>query len=158
MRECIRFNKSNYNFAEPIFVMVPHKQVFETESKLRWNTFKWVSRILIFLLILIVPVVWISLANINVILLPKLEKTDYARNKNLVLPKGLTKADAKRYQGFQKFLEAKNQNNIYIAREARGRNRRLTSCFLCGLGSAIFIIPENAYQPAQYGNTGMVLY
>ncbi|MFT4094585.1 MAG: glycosyltransferase [Niabella sp.] len=98
--------------------MSQNKQVFETENKIRWNSFKWGSRIVIFLLILIVPVVWISLGR-NQPFLPKLEKTDFIKNKKLVIPKGLSKKEAARYKGFQKFLEMKRQNNAYIARDAR---------------------------------------
>lgn len=99
--------------------MAKQKQVFETESKLRWNTFKWTSRILIFLLLLIIPVVWISLVHMNVPFLPKLEKTDYVRNDNLVIPKDFTKQDAIRYKGFQHFLELRKQNFDHIANDAK---------------------------------------
>lgn len=95
------------------------KQVFETESRLRWNTFRWSSRILIFLLVLIVPVVWISLAHVNPPFLPKLEKRSNVTNKKLVTPAGFTSKEAAKYQGFQKFLELKKQNSTYIANDAR---------------------------------------
>lgn len=99
--------------------MAKQKQVFETESKVRWNTFKWTSRVIIFLLLLIVPVVWISLAHMTTPFLPRLEKTDYTRNKNLVVPKGFTKQDAIRYKGFQHFLELRKQNFDHIASDAK---------------------------------------
>ena len=40
--------------------MNKEKQVFQASSPLRWKTFQWLSRLVIFFLALLVPVVWIA--------------------------------------------------------------------------------------------------
>lgn len=99
--------------------MAAHKQVFETESNARWNTFKWLSRIFIFFLTLIIPIVWISIAKSKTPFLPKLEKTDFVKNNNLIVPKILSKKEAVRYKGFQNYLSAKRRLDRFIATESK---------------------------------------
>lgn len=95
------------------------KQIFQTTSKLRWNTFKWTGRLLLFFLVLLVPVVWIAMGKVNNILLPGLSKIDTTRNANLFVPKGLSKREQKKYHGYKDFLKASEKKNLLLPTSGR---------------------------------------
>lgn len=93
------------------------KQVFETDSKVKWNTFKWVSRVVLLPLLLIVPVILFSIGRSQPFL-PRLEKAGFKKDKNLVIPKGLNKKELTKYRGFQKFLKDRRQIKALIRNAA----------------------------------------
>jgi cellulose synthase/poly-beta-1,6-N-acetylglucosamine synthase-like glycosyltransferase/spore germination protein YaaH/peptidoglycan/xylan/chitin deacetylase (PgdA/CDA1 family) len=99
--------------------MSPQKQIFQTSSRIRWRAFSWASRLLIFLLILMIPIVWIALARSNKPGLPQLISADTVSGKeiNPVQPRQLTKKEDKKYKGFNDFLKVKQKNEELIRKE-----------------------------------------
>lgn len=85
------------------------KQIFQTNSKWRWQTFKWTCRFILFAIILMVPVVIITLARGIKPGLPILvnENDSLHRLSNPVTPAGLNEKELKKYKGFSSFLQAK---------------------------------------------------
>ncbi len=83
-------------------------QVFQTDSKIRWNTFKWVSRFLVFILLLMIPTVWLALALDKKPLLPGLSRT--IKETRVIMPKDMSVKDQKKYHGFADFLALKRKN------------------------------------------------
>ena len=99
--------------------MSPQKQIFQTSTRYRWNTFKWVSRLIIFFLLLMIPVVWIAMVNVNNTFLPGLSKTDTAKIKQLH-PKGFSQKEKRKYHGgMEDFLKVKKQNTLLSASEKK---------------------------------------
>lgn len=99
--------------------MSSQPQIFQTSSRLRWNTFKWTGRTAIFFTLLMIPVVWITLAKDPRPFLPGLSKYDF--NKiNPTHPKGFTKKEEIKYKGgFNAFLKVKRQNALLAAAEKK---------------------------------------
>ncbi|OQY96168.1 MAG: glycosyl transferase family 2 [Sphingobacteriales bacterium UTBCD1] len=97
--------------------MNSQKQIFQTSSRLRWNTFRWIGRVSLFFILLMVPVVWITLAIDPRPLLPGLSKSDF--NKiDPTQPKGFTKKEAIKYKGgFNAFLKIKRAKSMLAAAE-----------------------------------------
>lgn len=92
------------------------KQIFTTESPLRWKFFQWTGRLLLFILIVMIPVVIISLVAENKPLLPGLSSNNKVQKlNNPVTPNGLTKNETKKYKGYCDFLLAKRKNQQLIS-------------------------------------------
>src|SRR5262245_46339188 len=85
--------------------MIPGKQIFQTSSRFRWNTFRWLGRLVLFVLLLMIPVVWIAIADGYKPLLPGLW-SDGKKNDNPVQPRTFSENDNKKYQGIQEFLRS----------------------------------------------------
>ncbi|MBO9591964.1 MAG: glycosyltransferase [Niabella sp.] len=94
-------------------------QIFQTESRTRWNTFKWISRLLVFLAIAMIPLAIFSISRVDNLLLPGLAKADTNRAIHQTIPKSLSEKDKKKYKGMQAFISARAQNNAYIAQEKK---------------------------------------
>lgn len=109
--------------------MAADKQIFQTSSRLRWNTFKWASRIMLLLLLLIIPIVWLALANEQKPFLPGLSSDSYNRIKNPGAVKGFNKKEKRKYHGYADFLKLKQQNAILTQAE---KNRKLTNSVRAG--------------------------
>jgi len=81
------------------------KQVFQTSSRIRWNTFRWAGRLFLFFFLLLIPVVWITIANGYKPLLPglidPLKKID-----SRTQVKEFSEKDNKKYPGFNEFLRS----------------------------------------------------
>src|ERR1043166_5797804 len=88
--------------------MSPAKQIFQANSKWRWRTFKWATRVFFLALILTVPVVIFSLTNGKKPDLPLLvNENDFIHLlSNPVIPAGLNKKETKKYKGFLDVLMA----------------------------------------------------
>ncbi|MDF2190672.1 glycosyltransferase [Paraflavitalea sp. CAU 1676] len=88
-------------------------QIFQTDSKWRWRTFQWTGRSLFFLLILTVPVVIITLNKALKPGLPALASSTDALHElpHPITPAGLNKQEARKYKGFEAFLQARERNN-----------------------------------------------
>src|SRR6185295_13642294 len=97
--------------------MTTQKQVFQASSRFRWNAFKWISRLVFFFLALMIPVVWIALANVNDIFLPGLSKIDTSKNAHPALPKDLNKKEKSKYHGYDDFLTVKHKNSLLTVKE-----------------------------------------
>lgn len=132
--------------------MDTQKQVFQTSSKFRWNTFRWVSRLFILFVVLMIPVVWIALARGYK---PELPSVDQSAYKKIIQakPKDFTKAEAKRYKGFEDFLNVKHKNNSLINAE---KNKKITSQVRAG-----FLVdwdPQSFYSlQSHIGEMNMVI-
>ena len=99
--------------------MQKQRQIFQTSSRLRWNSFKWISRLFLFFLVLIIPVVWIAMANLIKPDLPTLKNEDSVYRK-LVHPAqdvSFSKKEFKKYHGFEDFLKIKKRNSFLAAVE-----------------------------------------
>lgn len=96
--------------------MPAERQIFQTSSPFRWNTFKWTSRIFLFFLLLMIPVVWLALALEKKPPLPGLSENV---EKELVLnrSKGFTLKERKKYHGYADFIKLKKQNFLLARSE-----------------------------------------
>src|ERR1700704_3578455 len=93
------------------------KQIFQTSSSLRWKTFQWFSRLSIFFLILLVPVVWIAW---RTDIKPQLPLFYQAHRKSSeTIPKAFTKKETVKYKGIADFLRVKQRNTLLIAAEKK---------------------------------------
>ncbi len=104
--------------------MEPGRQIFQTPSRLRWNTFKWSSRLILFLLFLMIPIVWLAMAFDVKPILPGLSDTYFTRISHPAIPRGFSPKEKRKYQGYAGFLKLKKQNALYSMRE---KNRAMTS-------------------------------
>jgi hypothetical protein len=97
--------------------MNKEKQVFQASSPLRWKTFQWLSRLVIFFLVLLIPVVWIAW---KIDIKPQLPLFSQSHRKSPETNSpGLTKKEAAKYKGIAAFLKAKQHNASLIAKEKR---------------------------------------
>ena len=99
--------------------MSPQKQIFQTSSRIRWRAFSWASRLFIFLLLLMIPIVWIALVRAHKPGLPQLFSSDTVSGKTIspVLPLAFNKKEQKKYKGFNDFLKVKSKNEELIRKE-----------------------------------------
>ncbi|MFT3979361.1 MAG: glycosyltransferase [Ferruginibacter sp.] len=107
------------------------RQIFQTNSRIRWTTFKWTTRIIVFAIILMVPVVLLTLGKGIQPVLPQLATNEDALQKidNPVIPSGLNARELKKYKGFNDFLcDHKKQQNI-IARKEQPEGTPLRAAF-----------------------------
>ena len=116
--------KFGYNFASYYLVvnMSPQKQIFQTSSRLRGNTFKWAGRLLLFFLLLMIPVVWIAMANVNSIFLPGLSRLSNKKSNNAPAAKSFNKKEKRKYHGFEDYLKVKHQNSV-IGSGGKGKKK-----------------------------------
>jgi len=92
------------------FPMNEQKQVFQTSSRIRWNTFRWAGRLFLFFILLLIPVVWMAVVNGYKPLLPGLWSDDYKKNNKLAQPKVFSQKDNEKYKGFYEFLRSHQLN------------------------------------------------
>jgi cellulose synthase/poly-beta-1,6-N-acetylglucosamine synthase-like glycosyltransferase/spore germination protein YaaH/peptidoglycan/xylan/chitin deacetylase (PgdA/CDA1 family) len=99
--------------------MSAQKQVFQTTSTVRWKSFQWVTRSIVFLLVLIIPIIWIALAKTSKPVLPELVSDDSVAGKLIHqrLPLPMNKKEEKKYKGIVDFLKVKHKNEELIRRE-----------------------------------------
>jgi cellulose synthase/poly-beta-1,6-N-acetylglucosamine synthase-like glycosyltransferase/spore germination protein YaaH/peptidoglycan/xylan/chitin deacetylase (PgdA/CDA1 family) len=97
--------------------MNKEKQVFQASSPWRWKTFQWLSRLVIFFLALLIPVVWIAW---KIDIKPQLPLFSQSHRKSPETNSpGLTKKEAAKYKGFASFFKAKQHNASVIAAEKK---------------------------------------
>ena len=87
------------------------KQIFQTSTQKRWKTFQWSSRLILFILILMVPIFLITLKRGLKPALPLLATTVQTEHslENPVTPKDLSAKELKKFKGFDYFLRAKTK-------------------------------------------------
>lgn len=85
------------------------RQIFQTESSLRWKTFKWSGRLLILLIILAVIFIAITLATGSKPMLPGLYNPQETASHLLKqsTPAGLNEKERKKYTGFVNYINKK---------------------------------------------------
>ncbi|HEY0434764.1 MAG TPA: hypothetical protein VGC95_12895, partial [Chitinophagaceae bacterium] len=93
------------------------KQIFQTSSRLRWKTFQWFTRLALFFLILLIPVVWIAWRTDIKPQLPLFAQSH--RKITETIPKPFTKREALKYKGIADYLKARQRNASIIAAEKR---------------------------------------
>ncbi len=103
--------------------MITQKQIFQTSSRLRWHTFRWAGRLVLFSFLLTIPIVWIAISNGYKPLLPGLWTDDYKKNERPVKPKEFSAKDTKKYQGFQEFLRSHQLNKLAECKPAINTSR-----------------------------------
>ncbi len=103
--------------------MSNQQQIFQTSSRLRWNTFRWAGRLVVFLFLLMIPVVWIEIADGYKPLLPGLSSNGYKKLDRPVKPGGFSKRDNKKYHGFHEFLKSHQQDKQPAGRSAMNTSR-----------------------------------
>ncbi|MFI5185784.1 MAG: glycosyltransferase [Chitinophagales bacterium] len=97
--------------------MNTEKQIFQTSSSFRWRTFQWFSRLAIFFLILLFPVVWIAW---KTDIKPQLPLFSQAHKKSIeTVPKGFTKKEIAKYKGIADYIKVKQHNDSLIASEKK---------------------------------------
>src|SRR5262245_51482167 len=94
--------------------MAAQKQIFQTSSRLRWNTFRWAGRLLFFFVLLTIPIVWVAVARGYKPSLPGLSADNYKMLERPVQPRGFSKQDNKKYHGFHEFLKSHQQNKVVV--------------------------------------------
>jgi len=87
------------------------KQIFQTATKNRWRTFQWSSRLILFVLILMIPIFYITLKSGLKPKLPLLANSTQIEHslENPVIPKDLSAKELKKFKGFDYFLRAKSK-------------------------------------------------
>src|SRR5215471_8933040 len=88
------------------------RQIFQTDSRLRWRSFVWVSRFFLVGLILVIPLILLSLYKDYVPLLPKLKNEEF-NFKKIAKPVSVKNLSAKEkgiYKGFDLYLAARRRN------------------------------------------------
>ncbi|CAI2768418.1 polysaccharide deacetylase family protein [Flavobacterium collinsii] len=86
------------------------KHVFQTETKLRWRTFQWSTRLVIFLFLLLIPVFIITLKQGLKPSLPMLGNDPSTQKLvNPSIPAALSAEDLRKYKGFDSFLRSKSK-------------------------------------------------
>ena len=112
--------------------MSDKNQIFQTINKRRWNTFKWSTRFLIFLLILIIPIISITLYRGLKPTLPSLigDKQVNKILNNATVPQDLDKKEFKKYKGFQDFLNVKNKIISLAQSKAKMNTSQIRAAFL----------------------------
>lgn len=85
------------------------RQVFQTESRIRWRTFLWIGRLLLFALLLMIPVLLIALRNGFKPGLPILDPPGTTTSKSFhpIIPNTFNARELKKYKGFSRFLQAR---------------------------------------------------
>ena len=106
------------------------KQIFTTDSRLRWNIFQWAVRSILIALLIMIPVVIITLVWGKKPLLPGLTiHKNIQKIKNPVTPKGFTQKEEKKYKGYSDFLLAKRKNEQLIRHTDKVTANRIRAAF-----------------------------
>lgn len=89
-------------------------QIFQTSTKKRWKTFQWSSRLILFVILLMIPIFLITLKRGLKPALPLLgnnTKTEQNLTNPItpITPIKLTNKELKKYKGFDYFLRAKRE-------------------------------------------------
>lgn len=124
------------------------RQVFQTNSTLRWQRFKWGSR----LLLLLIPIaIVIFIFAYSILFVPnvpalKMYKQALAENQNFLSKKSLL---AKKYKGFRKYINQKELTNraFYATKTTSGFNN-IAYTMPSGIRAAFYVAwsPESFYS------------
>lgn len=110
--------------------MSEKKQIFTTDSPLRWKAFQWAGRLLLLILLVMIPVIIITLVWKSKPQLPGLSTgITIQKLNNPVTPKGFTKDELKKYKGYADFLLAKRKNEHLISHKESVTANRIRSAF-----------------------------
>src|SRR5262245_57074679 len=85
-------------------LMNTERQIFQTTSRFRWQTFRWFGRLCLFLLVISMALVAIAYGYKHLLLY--LGSDEYKKIDKQTQPKGFSANDDKKYQGFYKFLRS----------------------------------------------------
>ncbi len=85
-------------------------QIFQSKSPRRWQIFQWSSRLILFCLALVIPIVWIALSRGYKPHLPLLTNDEFSVKKlnKPESPRPFSPKDNKKYTGFSNYFDAKN--------------------------------------------------
>jgi poly-beta-1,6 N-acetyl-D-glucosamine synthase len=107
------------------------KQIFQTNSKWRWNITKWTTRLILFSLISMIPLVLITISKGIVPGLPLLTGDDNLlhRISKPVIPAAINQKQLKKYKGFKEFLKVKQQNERLANKKPSITNEQIRAAF-----------------------------
>ncbi len=111
--------------------MEPGKQIFQTNSSFRWKAFQWVSRFILFGIILMVPIVIIALVNGYKPGLPALANPEDSVHHiaNPTVPRAMSNTEQKKYRGFAGFMAARERNAVLANRKPQVTPDRVRAAF-----------------------------
>lgn len=91
--------------------MSSKKQIFHTNTKRRWITFKWTGRFFLFFLVIMIPILFLTVIKGIKPLLPLLtnEIDVLHRISKPVIPALMDAEELKKYKGFDAFLQARKK-------------------------------------------------
>jgi poly-beta-1,6 N-acetyl-D-glucosamine synthase len=107
------------------------KQIFQTTTKKRWRTFQWSTRLILFVLLLMIPIFLITLKRGLKPSLPLLGNS-IQKEKNLsnpVIPAELTEKELKKYKGFDYFLREKRNIQKTNAKPVAVNTKQVRAAF-----------------------------
>lgn len=107
------------------------KQIFQTDSRVRWRVFQWVGRLLLLSLFLMVPVVIGTLLMGISPRLPVLSKHTDSPHPLLkpATPAPLNEKELRKYKGFDAFFKEKAKNEKFAHSAAPLNNHQIRAAF-----------------------------
>lgn len=102
--------------------MIDKKQIFHTNTKKRWLTFKWTGRFFLFFIVIMIPILILTLARGIKPLLPLLtSEIDVLHHLNKpVIPAIMDKKELEKYKGFEAYIKSRQKfNNLTVGKEVR---------------------------------------
>src|SRR5436305_1975908 len=128
------------------------RQIFQTTSKTRWQSFKWGTRILLLLIPVAILAIIIAISQMQLPNIPHLQSalskkaltdTTSFLSKNSIL--------AKKYKGFRQFIDQKELTNKvpYLSSKVPAGFRDITNTtFPAGIRSAFYVAwdPQSFYS------------
>jgi cellulose synthase/poly-beta-1,6-N-acetylglucosamine synthase-like glycosyltransferase/spore germination protein YaaH/peptidoglycan/xylan/chitin deacetylase (PgdA/CDA1 family) len=122
------------------------KQIFQTATKMRWRTFQWSTRLLIFIAAMMVPVFIITLERGLKPSLPLLGNENSAQSLlHPVVPLNLDAKELKRYKGFDSFLREKSKIAALKKHPVKQRINEIRAAFYVDWDpQSLFSLQKNA--------------
>ncbi|MBC7493482.1 MAG: polysaccharide deacetylase family protein, partial [Flavobacterium sp.] len=126
--------------------MSKDKQIFQTTTNVRWKTFQWSTRILIFALVLLIPIFIITLHRGLKPTLPLL--ASFSSNTQTLstpdIPVNINNQDLKKYKGFNAFLRMKQKNeSLKKDEEAVHKNKVRAAFYVDWDPQSLFSLQKN---------------
>lgn len=107
------------------------RQIFQTDSRLRWRTFQWLGRLFLFFLLLMIPVAIFTLARGIKPQLPVLgvQNNNAQKLTHPTVPSDLNAKELKKYKGFSTYLAERQKLSNAIANSHRPDAQRVRAAF-----------------------------
>lgn len=129
--------------------MNDNKQIFQTETKIRWRTFQWIGRFLVFIILLMIPTIIITLKLGSKPKLPNLVSDANLTTslKHPTIPLDLDKKELKKYKGFDDFLISKNKNELLKTNIESIETKNIRAAFLVDWDpQSLFSLQKNIHK------------
>ena len=111
--------------------MSDKKQIFQTNTKKRWLTFKWTGRFFLFFIVIMIPELIMTLARGIKPLLPLLtNEIEVLHHLNKpIIPAIMDKAELKKYKGFEAYIKSRKKINELTASKEVRNNEQVRAAF-----------------------------